>query len=207
MLISSWISWPIFWKSSHHPHLCCHIRSLMISLIGTVVKPVNLCTSRHRFLKQEFIVLGWWLSWQWWHLNGVIPPGFHDVLSIRILFHSVDVNTKSLQSCLTLRDPMVTLCDSARLLCPWDPPGKNTGVGCHFLLRGISATQRSNLHLLCLLHRQALGIPTSATWEAQSVDSPLHKVLCIMSLKSPDLEAKFEILVLGPSWLLCGLPW
>ena len=22
----------------------------------------------------------------------------------------------------------------ARLLCPWDAPGKNTGVGCHFLL-------------------------------------------------------------------------
>ena len=25
----------------------------------------------------------------------------------------------------------------ARLLCPWDSPGKNTGVGCHFLLQGI----------------------------------------------------------------------
>ena len=23
----------------------------------------------------------------------------------------------------------------ARLLCPWDFPGKNTGVGCHFLLQ------------------------------------------------------------------------
>ena len=23
-----------------------------------------------------------------------------------------------------------------RLLCPWDSPGKNTGVGCHFLLHG-----------------------------------------------------------------------
>ena len=27
---------------------------------------------------------------------------------------------------------------SARLLCPWEFPGKNTGVGCHFLLRGSS---------------------------------------------------------------------
>ena len=25
----------------------------------------------------------------------------------------------------------------ARLLCPWDFPGKNTEVGCHFLFRGI----------------------------------------------------------------------
>ena len=28
----------------------------------------------------------------------------------------------------------------ARLLCPWDSPGKNTGVGCHFLLQGIFPT-------------------------------------------------------------------
>ena len=40
---------------------------------------------------------------------------------------------KSLQSCPTLCDPI----DSSppRLLCPWDPPGYNTGVGCHFLLQ------------------------------------------------------------------------
>ena len=31
-----------------------------------------------------------------------------------------------------------------RLLCPWDFPGKNTGVGCHFLLQGIFPTQGWN---------------------------------------------------------------
>ena len=36
----------------------------------------------------------------------------------------------------------------ARHLCPWDSPGKNTGVGCHFLLQGIFVTQGSNSHLL-----------------------------------------------------------
>ena len=35
-----------------------------------------------------------------------------------------------------------------RLLCPWDFPGKNTGVGCHFLLQGIFLTQGSNPDLL-----------------------------------------------------------
>ena len=35
-----------------------------------------------------------------------------------------------------------------RLLCPWDSPGKNTGVGCHFFLQGIFPTQGSNPHLL-----------------------------------------------------------
>ena len=32
----------------------------------------------------------------------------------------------------------------ARLLHPWDFPGKNTGVGCHFLLQEIFPTQKSN---------------------------------------------------------------
>ena len=36
----------------------------------------------------------------------------------------------------------------ARLLCPWDSPGKNTGVGCHFLLQGIFPTQGLNSGLL-----------------------------------------------------------
>ena len=39
----------------------------------------------------------------------------------------------------------------ARLLCPWDFPCKNTGVGCHFLLQGIFLTQGSNS---AHLHRQ-----------------------------------------------------
>ena len=42
----------------------------------------------------------------------------------------------------------------AKLLCPWNSPGKNTGVGCHSLLQGIFPTQGSNP---CLLHcRQIL---------------------------------------------------
>ena len=47
----------------------------------------------------------------------------------------------------------------ARLLCPWNFPGKNTGVGCHFLLLGIFPTQGSNLHLLLLLHYQVDSLP------------------------------------------------
>ena len=41
----------------------------------------------------------------------------------------------------------------ARLLYPWDFPGKNTGVGCHFLLQGIFLTQGSNT---CLQHRRQI---------------------------------------------------
>ena len=42
----------------------------------------------------------------------------------------------------------------ARLLCPWDSPGKNTGVGGHGLLQGVFPTQGSNL---CLLRPPALA--------------------------------------------------
>ena len=44
----------------------------------------------------------------------------------------------------------------AGLLCPWDSPGKNTGVGCHFLLQGTFPTQGSNPRLLQFLHGQIL---------------------------------------------------
>ena len=40
--------------------------------------------------------------------------------------------------------------EPTRLLCPWDSPGKNTGVGCQALLQGIFPTQGPNPRLLCL---------------------------------------------------------
>ena len=48
---------------------------------------------------------------------------------------------------------------------PRDSPGKNTGVGFHFLLQGIFPTQGSNMHLLYLLHWQVGSLPP-APWEA-----------------------------------------
>ena len=43
-------------------------------------------------------------------------------------------------------------------LCPWDFPGKNTGVDCYFLLQKIFLTQRSNP---CLMHWQVDSLPLS----------------------------------------------
>ena len=36
-----------------------------------------------------------------------------------------------------------------RLLCPWDSPGKNTGVGCHFLLQCMKVKSESELAQSC----------------------------------------------------------
>ena len=53
-----------------------------------------------------------------------------------------------------------------RFLCPWDSPGKNTGVGCHALLQGIFRTQGSNPHLR---PSASAGwfFTTSTTWEGR----------------------------------------
>ena len=45
---------------------------------------------------------------------------------------------------------------STRLLCPWNFPSENAGVGCHVLLQGIFPTQGLNS---CLLHWQVDSLP------------------------------------------------
>ena len=45
------------------------------------------------------------------------------------------------------------------LLCPWNFPGRNIRVGCHFLLQGIFLTQALNRRLLSLLHWQEDFLP------------------------------------------------
>ena len=59
---------------------------------------------------------------------------------------------------------------SARLLCPWNFPGRNTGVGCHFLLQRIFQTQGSNPRLLCLLHWQTSSLPAEPPGKPQVYD-------------------------------------
>ena len=80
----------------------------------------------------------------------------------------------SITSCRLVPSHVWLLCDSRaslsmrfpRLLCPWDLPGKNTGVGCYFLLQGIFWTQGLNLQFLCWqvysLPLNHLGSPMSA---------------------------------------------
>ena len=43
-----------------------------------------------------------------------------------------------------------------RLPCPWDSPGKNTGVGCHFLLQCMKVKSESEVAQLCLTLRDPM---------------------------------------------------
>ena len=59
------------------------------------------------------------------------------ILQEKCLYLSMYIATaKALQSCLTL-------CDMNPH--PWDSPGKNTGVGCHFLLQCIKVKSESEV--------------------------------------------------------------
>ena len=70
---------------------------------------------------------------------------YHSEIMFLFLFTKVSFLTKS-------------IIERARRLCPWDVPGKNTGVGCHFLLQGIFPTQGSNPNRL---HWQVDSLPLS----------------------------------------------
>ena len=59
-----------------------------------------------------------------------------------------------------------------RLLCPWNSPGKNDEVGCHFLLQGIFLTQGWNPHLLCLLNQQVDSLPLNHLGSLLLIASP-----------------------------------
>ena len=71
-----------------------------------------------------------------------------------------------------------TLCTlwtvAANLLCPWDSPGKNTRVGCHFLLQKIFPTQGLNPHLFCLLHWQGGSLPLAPPAKPHSYSIRTH---------------------------------
>ena len=68
---------------------------------------------------------------------------------------------KSLQSCPTLCDPRDGSPPGSR---PWDSPGKNTGVGCHFLLQCIKMKSEREVAQLCptLSNPMDCGLPGSS---------------------------------------------
>ena len=73
----------------------------------------------------------------------------------------------------------------ARLLYPWNFPGRNIGMGCHFFLQGLFLTQGSSLCLLRLLHRKADLLPP-----LRHLEEDRHR------------EVNSQLSVLSPSYFL-----
>ena len=102
--------------------------------------------------------------WRACHVSGtllntqlaLIHRSLLSVLYVLLCEYVLSCSTMS--DCLRLHGRKLT-----RLLCPWDSPGKNTGLGCYFLLYGIFLVQESNKGLLhcrwILYHLSLQGSP------------------------------------------------
>ena len=100
---------------------------------------------------------------------------------------------------------------------PWDFPGKNSGVDCHFLLQGIFPTQGSNLGLphcrqtlYCLSYQES---PKKAQYCLNTESSAWHLEV---PKYDPNLSLQFYLslflyrfLVVWTNWDTCSLttPW
>ena len=107
------------------------------------------------FSRRERIARGWTKS-RGLPSQAQTPPACHPICQVStlrykfvVLCQVASVMDESLQPCL----PSPT-----KLFCPWNSPGKNTGMGFHALLQGIFPMQGQNLHLL---HWQADPLPLS----------------------------------------------
>ena len=66
-----------------------------------------------------------------------------------------------------------------RLLCPRDFPGKNTGVGCHFLLQEIFPSQES---IPSLLNCRQIILPTELQLETMFQINPNNPILDLLKM-------------------------
>ena len=79
-----------------------------------------------------------------------------------------------------------------RLPHPWDSPGKNTGVGCHFLLQCMKVKSESEVTQLCPTHGNAMdcsrplsmGFSRQEHWSGVRLPSPKSQ-LAVSNLASP----------------------
>ena len=116
----------------------------------------------------------WLCHLQWLSLhNGLVPLSFvrHCMLGFALAsFPFLSFSTaaaaaaKSLQSCPTLCDPR----DGDPR--PWDSPGKNTGMSCHFLLQCMKVKSESEVAQSC----PTLRDPTDGSPPGSSVPGILQ---------------------------------
>ena len=99
-----------------------------------------------------------------------------------------DIVVQSLSDVWLSETPWI---EATSLLCPWYFPGKNTGVGCHFLLQEIFPTQRLNQRLVhwevvvqSLSRVQLFATPWTATNQASLSFTISQSLLKFLSIES-----------------------
>ena len=84
---------------------------------------------------------------------------YNDVLPNIWVLWPAAAAAKLLQSCPTLCNPIAAAHQASH---PWDSPGKNTGVGCYFLLQCMKVKSESQVAQSCL----TLVTPWTAAYQA-----------------------------------------
>ena len=133
---------------SLYKHVCSHIWSTVGSGFQFFSERFKAITKMHKELRKTNYVFTAAAAAKSLQLCPTLcnpidgcPPGsfIPGILQARILewvaisFSNAYMHAKSLQSCPTLCDPMDS--SPTRPLHPQNSPGKNTGMGCHFLLQ------------------------------------------------------------------------
>ena len=101
---------------------------------------------------------------------------------------------------------VVTLCipldSSPPGSCTWDSPGKDTGVGCHFLLQCMKVKRESEVAQSCLTLRDPMdcSLPGSSIhgisqarvleWAAFAFSTMIYEILVILDSRSTMIDPK-----------------
>ena len=129
------------------------------------------CAVVHGVAKSQTQLSGWAeLSWEQFVLHSSLIQSYIGLLTVFVthdirwmgLKYSGNKRSCYLSGKLLLSRSVMSKSlwpmEPSKLFWPWDFRGKNTGVGCHFLLLGIFPTQGSDPHLL---HRPVDSFPLS----------------------------------------------
>ena len=140
-----------------------------------------------------------------WILNhralGEVP--YHSSLNFRCLTAAAAA-AKSLQSCPTVRPHRR---QPTRLPSPWDSPGKNSGMGCHFLLQCIKVESESEVAQLC----PTLSDPTDCSLPGSSVHGICQarvlegSAIAFSEHISRDMQIKTSKIAFTPTVLCCAV--
>ena len=87
------------------------------------------------------------------------------------------------------------------LLCPWDFPGKNTGVCCHFLLQGIFPTRDQTLIPLASPALAGGFFTTGTAWEAHDKTQVEPSQSCLQVLDWGISLVYLNIFITQPKWI------
>ena len=131
-------------------------------------------------------------------INNVGPPNFHFIVNTEGPLTS----TSQLMVLLLLllsRFSRVRLCAThrlqpTRLLRPWDSPGKNTGVGCHFLLQCMKVKSESEVSQSC----PTLSDPTDCSLPGSSDHGIFQARVLELMVRGPLTSTL--IVNLGTNW-------